>query len=1295
MKQTRLLLLLLFLFSISVNAQRKMDSLDRGLVAVNMNNGSNQGNFVSWRILGEEYYDVTYNIYRDGTKLNSTPLTVSNYTDSGGSSSSSYTVSAVINGVEQAQCSAVTPWSSAYQRTTWGTTVHRTYAGYKDITLQNVYSRNGTDVTSSYSPNDAEVADLDGDGELEIIIKRRNTDDADALYVTMSDPAYDVFEAYKMDGTRLWWIDAGPNMVSGGSHEFNLIAYDWDLDGKAEIVLRGADDMIIHMSDGTTQTIGTSGVDTRSSVSHVANMTYTNTGNEYLIYMNGETGKPYQVMTYPLARGSASDWGDSYGHRSSKYFFGAPYLDGRKPSIFLARGIYTKIMMAAYDVDASSHSLTQKWTWSCSDSSSDWYGQGYHNYVVADVDWDGRDEIVYGSMVIDDNGLGLSTTGFGHGDAQHVGDFDPYRHGQEVFACNEDEPSMNYRDATTSDVYYRLEGTEDDGRALCGNFSNDYPGSLGRSTQSGMVSTVTDAVIDDATSLIDWSDLNFRIYWDGDLLDEILNSPGTEKEAKIDKPGSGRIFTSSGCNMNNSSKNHPCFSGDILGDWREEIIVRCGTNIRIYTTAIASDYGIYTLWHDMQYRQAMVWQMHAYNQPPHPSFFLGELEGITIAPPPVTNNGRTEISNGSTISSSYDDKHILLSETNNMTVAVSNGAAPYILTDNAPTWVQGSGSNSNITTTTYTHTLTGGAFTGDMRLVKQGDGILVLPDVTQTYTGETNVWAGTLRFDGKMQNSPVWLNRFAMLDSHGGTFSKGITAEYGAQVLPGGANNKGTLSTSSLTLNFGSRVKFDLYASGYAADNLNADTLTINTTDWENGPEYSKPVFQFVRHSSSMPDGVYFLGTIKNLNGSIDDITIEGLSGYTYKLRMIDTSLYLILGDTDYLVKTWTFNDDTWASAVSDKIAADGSVWNSYTSAYNAAGYHYDSATTEEELECSGSTLDETSDLYFTATSGLVSAETSQLDLTTRTSFTIKNLLADQQVIITCASSRGSYPSTLTATNTDISSSTTIGASSASYTYTVAADGDVTFTVGGYQYLKVYSIEVTKIGGNEEESTEVNGTICWSMNAGGTSQSATISDGLSSYISASISAGSNLSLSGTKTVDSITESLVGVSSKQTAASSDNGLSFVVTPASGYTFTITAIEFTATRFGTDGGNIDVSYDGNSLATGLRPNRNNATTPYTTYSYTVDDWSSSEAMTLLLNFYNLATNKNYGIANITLTGTLTNTESSAKAYNAATAIEEISAATGESSWYTLTGLRVSKQALVKGRLYIHNGKKVIYK
>ncbi len=872
-------LLLLLANTMFVFAQRTTDNLDRGLVAVKKAGGV----FVSWRIFGEEYYDVTYNLYRDGVKLNEKPLEVSNYTDAGGKLTSKYTVSAVVRGVEQSQSAAVTPWNKQYH----------------EIKMQPVYSRNGTDVTSSlnYIINDVSLADLDGDGVSEFILKRLNQKDADDLFPTANDSAYVWLEAYKMDGTRLWYIDCGPNMVSGGSVEINIVAYDWDGDGKAEVLLRGADGTIIHYNGGT-KVVGNINVNTRNTVSHSANMTYTNTGAEFLIYMNGETGEPYQVMTYPLPRGNANDWGDGYGHRSSKYFFGAPFLNGRTPSIFLGRGIYTKHHFIAYDVDGATHSLKKRWEWKSDGLAGSWFGQGYHNYGIADVDWDGRDEIVYGSMVIDDNGKGLSTTGLGHGDAQHFSDLDPYRHGQEIFACNENAQGANYRDATTSKIYYFHDLGRDCGRAMAGNFYNTYPGSQCIAVGTGLISSVTNTAVESG-----WAGItqNYRIYWDGDLCEESLDGDATEGNACIYKGGNGAaIFKTSNTKLCNWTKNTPSGQGDILGDWREEIIIRDDQNkaLRIYTTTDATKWRNYTLWHDHQYRQGMVWQMCGYNQPVHTSYFLGELEKITVAPPPLTNTGREEVANNGTISADLNDKHVLICETNNMSVSVAEGASPYILTVNTPTWVQGNNNNNGIRTTTYTHTLTGGTFTGAMRLVKQGDGILNLPEGTHTYTGETNVWAGTLNFDGTLESSPVWLNRFAKLNTKG-VFKGGITMDYASELRPGGENSLGTVTVDSLSLGFGSTLVLDFYSEGFAADMIKADYIKIEKKNWQNGPEFNTPVINVVSHLSGtekeLPAGKYLIAEVKEIAGNIENITVKGLSGLKNYLLYEEGKLYLVI----------------------------------------------------------------------------------------------------------------------------------------------------------------------------------------------------------------------------------------------------------------------------------------------------------------------------------------------------------------------------------------------------------------
>lgn len=910
MRRNWLLLTLLALYVMTGFAQRRTDYLDRGLVAVpDGNTGSSTSNMVTWRRLANEYFDVTYNLYKNGSLLAGGLKTTCYSDNSNAPATTQYQVAAVVNGVEQAKCAAVTPWSQyVYKLTT------RCATGYLDLKLATITDGSGNDITSHYEPNDAEFADLDGDGQLEMIIKRLNTVDSGSLF------AYDCTEHDRIDAydinwqtgetKLLWWIDVGPNMVSGGSHELNIIAYDWDEDGKAEVVLRGADDMFVWWARGGSRTpypyrVGQKGVNTRNSVSHVANMTYTNTGNEYLIYMNGDTGQPYWVIDYPLARESASAWGDNYGHRSSKYFFGAPVLNGTKASLFLARGIYTRHKMIAYDIDPSTHALTQRWYWENNGGWSDpWYGNGNHNYCIADVDEDGRDEIVYGSMVIDDNGKGLSTTGLGHGDALHCSDFDPYREGLEIFACNEDEPCMNYRNATTSELYVRRTSSSDDGRALCGNFSNTYPGATGRSTQTGMISCVADKDISaySGDSFIAWGDLNFRIYWDGDLLSEVLNSPGTAKEAKIEKPGTGRLFTSSGCNMNNWTKNHPCFQGDLIGDWREEIVLRCGNDVRVYTSGMYTSFSMPSLWLDHEYRQAMVWQMHAYNQPPHLSYFMGELEGFTVAPPPLTLTDRTVIYSGGTITSAYDGKDLQTFGYTNNTYSVSGKIAPHLLVMNVPALTSGNNSNSSISTTSYTHTLnfatSDATLQGNANLVKQGKGTLNISKKTLNHTGRTEIWAGAVNFNGTLSNSPVFMNRFTTLTSNGGTFKGGIEMLYGSTLIPGGANSTGSLTTTTLDLKYGARVKIDVN-SDMSSDQLNLGKLIIDKKTGDNwttyGPKYLAPVFEFSTHGT-LPEGLYYLGTLGSLEGSLSDVVVEGLGSYTYTLAHKQGGLWLKIG---------------------------------------------------------------------------------------------------------------------------------------------------------------------------------------------------------------------------------------------------------------------------------------------------------------------------------------------------------------------------------------------------------------
>ena len=967
----------LALFCVNVtHAQRFTDNLDRGLVAIDMGGQI----FVSWRILPDEYYGCTYHVINNTTQDELSGLTISNCTLSG-QSGDMIVVSTVVNGIERTDATQV-KWtqSGSYQ------------AGYMDFSLDPVVDRNNEDKTWHYMPNDAIFADLDGDGQLDYIVKRVNRYDSDGYftgeyekdknsnpttteiwmrYPTENTTEFTIWDAYKLDwktgtATRLWWLDCGPNMVSTNDTETNLLAYDWDMDGKAEVVMRGVDNMIFHYANGETFLIGDES-NTRPDFDHhdgAYNNVWTKTGREYLLYFNGETGSLYQMMEYPLKRYEPGEdpndidaaWHgrSQYGHVSTKHFVGAPYLDGRKPSLFLGRGIYTRHKMIAYDITPD-HRLIQQWEWHSTANGqtpgSYWYGNGNHNYVIADVDEDGRDEIIYGNMVIDDNGEGLNSTAFGHGDAMHVNDFDPYRKGLEIYNCIEDEPAwgMSFRSGLTGEIYKKFTATGDDGRALAGNFTNDIPGSIGKTWHSPTLALTSDEYVsqyDDAFKITIsgkvTQSLNYRIYWDGDLASELFDGTGSNNDPN---GRGGAVFKWNGTNTYrviqnefgttiNGTKNNPSFQGDIIGDWREELVLRLPgetvtethqwdeatgksytytyfNKMRVTTTAIPTTHPIYNLWADHQYRQAMGTQMQVYNLPPNVSFFLGEMEGITQAPPPLTNRGRSEVRNGGSISTSLNGEHVMLAETGNAQVSVEEGASPKIFTDNAPWWVQGnnpseSQSLTKASTTVYTHTLTGAPFTGETMVVKQGDGTLVLPGEEQTYTGDTKVWAGTLQYDGKLTNSAVWLNRFATLSSDGGEF-KDVTAEYGSEILPGGTDAKaGEMTIETLSLGFGSRVVFDLGGNNVGDnDQIHVTNLTLETkTDeaWTTyGPKYLKPVFQF-NATEVLTGGLYPIGTLANLpentgNDILTDVIIEGIDANRHPYIQVDEGVICLFLD--------------------------------------------------------------------------------------------------------------------------------------------------------------------------------------------------------------------------------------------------------------------------------------------------------------------------------------------------------------------------------------------------------------
>ncbi|MFI6479374.1 carbohydrate-binding protein [Nonomuraea sp. NPDC050663] len=580
----------------AVQTGRQAEDLNRGLVSVR----SGSANLLSWRLLGTDPVGVTFNLYRGSTFVAGVSGST-NYLDSGAASDASYTVRPVVNGSEQAA-------SEASLRFTGGS--------YLDVPIQVPSGGTTPDgVAYTYSANDASVGDLDGDGQLEIVLK---WDPSNAKDNSQSGYTGNVYvDAYRLNGQRLWRIDLGRN-IRAGAHYTQFQVYDYDGDGRAEVAMKTADATV----SGTGQVIGSSSADHRNSSGYIL------AGPEYLTMFNGLTGAVLSTVNYDPPRGTVSSWGDNYGNRVDRFLAGTAYLDGERPSLIMSRGYYTRTVIAAWDF--RNGTLTKRWTFDSNSAGSAYTGQGAHSLSIADLDQDGRDEIAFGAMAVNDNGSALWNTGNGHGDALHVGDFNPGRSGLEYFMTSENTSGVDswMADARTGSILWSVSGCGcDNGRGVAGDV---WAGSAG-----GEAWSASDTVLRSATGGSlgrEPSSINFLAWWDGDPVRELVD------QTRIDKYGTGsdaRLLTASGVHSNNGTKATPSLSGDILGDWREEVVwpLSDNTALRIYATTNTTNRAIHTLLHDTQYRVALAWQNTAYNQPPHPSFFLGD--GMSTPPRPA------------------------------------------------------------------------------------------------------------------------------------------------------------------------------------------------------------------------------------------------------------------------------------------------------------------------------------------------------------------------------------------------------------------------------------------------------------------------------------------------------------------------------------------------------------------------------------------------------------------------------------------------------------------------------------
>ena len=876
------------------NAQRIQQPLGRGVVAVN-NNGSV---FISWRKLAQEPEKQQYNIYSrpvgttDYTKINSSPLNVTNFTTSSISMGSEISVAPIINGIEQTRSQPFTLKDMALR------------SKFLEITFSNFLS-------GAYNTKFIWPADLDGDGEYDYVVDR--------LSLTGETSK---IEGYSRFGQHLWTVDMGPNIPISEGHGDMVLAYDINCDGKSEVIIKSSDGTRFY--DKANKTWGkfvngnpTADTDNDGIIDY--NTQSVRNPPQYMTVINGLTGEEMNTVEFNYP---SDPTGDNYSRNNKADYMSdrynelnghcaIAYLDGIHPSIIMEycdrtidKTHHYYVSAWGYDFnDATASNWHEKFTWSRNDKTP-WPAE-FHMIRIGDVDFDGKDEMLEGGYVLNDDGTMLCSAGISHGDRFRVSDIDPDRPGLETYAIQQYAPDMLgqilYDAATATPIKkWYLPNTGDVGRGECIDVDKTHKGYEIWSTMGSLYNSKGD--------LISSGSVPFPtegVAWDGELDHELLSAPdkngynGYIGKYVMNSSSTNRLIEFSRISnwtLTCSNGVRPAFFGDIIGDWREEIILRKGdetngyTGIVGFTTDYATPYTLYCLQQNPAYR--MQCTCRGYYQSPNTDFYWGYDMPVPPLPPSIATdmvwkNG-SEWSAGNqnfidfnsrTTTSFADGKSVMfdISGNNTSEININGTIKPLSVYAMIP-------KNKD-----YTWKGTG-TLAGEMELWKSCNGKLTV-NCPLSYTGKTYISEGTLELNNSIAGSlelraKGTLAGNAILNDTV-IFEGGLNYE-GCRLAPGTANSPFGTITFNKSTTFPGKVYMEMNLQ--TEGSIKNDLIQVNGSLTMKGSN----IFTIIASEEKPAVGEY---TLVNCTGALtanpDSFVVRGLKGLSYTIEVKEHSLIL------------------------------------------------------------------------------------------------------------------------------------------------------------------------------------------------------------------------------------------------------------------------------------------------------------------------------------------------------------------------------------------------------------------